>query len=340
MNPFTGDPALSIGSLGERGVIAEIRRWLGTASPRSPFGLGDDCAVVPSSKAPQLITVDPVIYGRHFDDKVPPAAAGAKLFKRNLSDIAAMGGVPRAAVVALAIDPAVSIRWLEQFYRGIARVSRMHGVPVVGGDVAQLTGGIVATLTLLGGARSPHQRILTRSGARPGDWICVTGSLGGSRQAHHWNFSPRLAEGAWLASRREVVAMMDVSDGLAKDLSSLTPPGAMARLDSRMIPISGDARRASRSSGRSALAHALGDGEDYELVFALRGTTEFESFARDWRRRFPRLRLTRIGRFFRPSAVADLRVEWIDAACFGGYEHLSRTEDRTKRDARPPAVHD
>ncbi|MBP7142025.1 MAG: thiamine-monophosphate kinase [Opitutaceae bacterium] len=322
MNPFTRKPSASIAALGERGVISEIRRWLGPASPASPFGLGDDCAVVPRSRALQLVTVDPVIYGQHFDDSVSAGAAGAKLFKRNLSDIAAMGGVPRVAVVALAIDPCVSIRWLEQFYRGIARVSRTYDVPIVGGDVAQLSGGIVATLTLLGAASPRNRRILTRSGARAGDWICVTGCLGGSRRSHHWSFTPRLREGEWLAGRPEVVAMMDVSDGLAKDLDSLTPGGTIARLDPCEVPLSRQARAASRASGLAPLAHALGDGEDYELAFVIRDSTDFASFARVWKRAFPRVRLSRIGRFFRRSSISVAPVDWIDAEIYGGFEHL------------------
>ncbi|HPK50302.1 MAG TPA: AIR synthase related protein, partial [Opitutaceae bacterium] len=115
MNPFTDQPAEAIGSLGEQRLIAAIRRWLGAASPASPFGIGDDCAVVPAGRAAQLLTVDPVIYGQHFDDAVPPRAVGEKLFKRNLSDIAAMGGRPRAAVVALALDARVRLDWLEAF---------------------------------------------------------------------------------------------------------------------------------------------------------------------------------------------------------------------------------
>jgi thiamine-monophosphate kinase len=102
-------------------VITAIRGWLGSASPRAPFGIGDDCAVLPGSRAAQLVTVDPVIYGEHFNDSIAPRAAGEKLFKRNLSDIAAMGGRPRAAVVALALDARVKLAWLEQFYRGPGR---------------------------------------------------------------------------------------------------------------------------------------------------------------------------------------------------------------------------
>lgn len=328
MNPFTHTPSQSITALGEPGVIASIRRWLGAASPQSPFGIGDDCAVVPESsdaRGPLLLTVDPVIYGRHFDDAVTPGAAGAKLFKRNLSDIAAMGGRPRAAVVALAIDPTVSIRWLELFYRGLARISRAYDVPLVGGDVAQLTGGIVATLTLMGEACAPGRRILTRSGAQPGDWICVTGNLGGSLRSHHWKFTPRLQEGAWLAARPEVVAMMDVSDGLAKDLDALAPARTLIRLDPATIPISRDAHLAARISGRTALAHALCDGEDYELAFVIRGRSDFAALARAWGHAFPDVKLSRIGRFFHRSEAKGIPSTWIDLESYRGFEHLLPT---------------
>lgn len=97
LSPFTRHPRESVAALGEVRLIAAIRGWLGDTSPRSPFGIGDDCAVLPSAPGAGLVTVDPVIHGRHFDDSVPPEAVGAKLLKRNLSDIAAMGGRPRAA---------------------------------------------------------------------------------------------------------------------------------------------------------------------------------------------------------------------------------------------------
>ena len=104
MHPFTRHLPDSVSALGEAKLIAAIRRWLGDVSPRAPFGIGDDCAVLPASRGRQLITVDPVIYGRHFDDTVPPRAVGEKLLKRNLSDIAAMGGRPVAAVLGITLD--------------------------------------------------------------------------------------------------------------------------------------------------------------------------------------------------------------------------------------------
>ncbi len=307
MSPFTKRRAESVSALGEARLIASIRRWLGAASPRAPFGIGDDCAVLPTGRGRSLLTVDPVIYGEHFDAAVPPRAVGAKLFKRNLSDIAAMGGRPRAAVVALALDPNVRLEWLEGFYRGLAAVSRKYLVPIVGGDVARHDGGIVATMTLVGEAAAG--RVVTRTGARTGDGIFITGQLGGSlASGHHWKFSPRLAEGAWLAGRPEVRAMLDVSDGLAKDIRALTPPGAEPALDAAALP---------RRRGCDLRA-ALSDGEDYELLFAVTGGSD-AAFLRAWRRNFPRTRLSCIGHFVRRGArpPGALNLEG-----HRGYEHL------------------
>lgn len=323
MHPFTDSPRRSVTALGELRLIEQIRTWLGDTSPRSPFGIGDDCAVLRRSKSHQLITVDPVIYGEHFDDRVSPGAAGQKLFKRNLSDIAAMGGSPLGAVVALALDARVKLQWLASFYRGLAAVSRRFHVPIVGGDIAHHRGGIVATLTLLGETTGP--RFVTRQGARTGDWIYVTGRLGGSLQGHHWRFVPRLAEGRWLARQKEVVSMMDVSDGLAKDLNSLTPPQCRPFLDETRIPISAAARIMARRSGRTPLAHALTDGEDYELVFVVKADARRVLFERRWRRAFPRVPLSCIGRFATDGKAVDPRAlgfSPLELGRYRGFEHL------------------
>ena len=310
MHPFATGPRDRVDSLGEGGLITAIRHWLGNACPPAPAGIGDDCAVLPAARHQQLITVDPVIFGRHFDAAVPPAAVGAKLLKRNLSDIAAMGGRPRAAVVSLCLDRSTRVRWLREFHRGLATTARRHGVTLVGGDVAEAPGALIASLTLLGG--SDGTRVLTRQGARPGDWIAVTGRLGGSlTSGHHHRFTPRLAEGRWLARRPEIRAMMDVSDGLAKDLAALTPPGARAALDLATIP---------RRRG-CTLAAALGDGEDYELLCAIGSRANLPALRGAWRRRFPTLPLTVIGKFVRNpgSRTAPATLPAL------GYEHLRPT---------------
>jgi thiamine-monophosphate kinase len=334
MHPFSSHLPETVSALGERRLIEAIRRWLGDTSPRTPFGIGDDCAVLPAMPGHSLLTVDPVIYGEHFDDAVSPRAAGEKLLKRNLSDIAAMGGRPVAAVVALAFDGRLKIRWLAAFYRGLAAVSRRYEVPIVGGDIARQREGVVATLTLLG--RAAASRVVTRTGARPGDDIYVTGHLGGSRVRHHWAFTPRLDQGAWLARQRGVRSMMDVSDGLAKDLLALAPAGTVPALDRAALPVSAAARRLARTSGRTALDHALSDGEDYELVFSLAANAPAGPFEARWRRTFPSLPLTRIGRFLAPKEARAAGA--FDLAAYHGFEHLAHLPDapRTPRRRRPP----
>lgn len=323
MHPYTNDRRRAVAALGEEKLIVAIRGWLGEASPHAPFGIGDDCAVIPGTRGPQLITVDPVIHGRHFDDRVPPAKVGAKLLKRNLSDLAAMGGTPTAAVLALTLDARVSVRWLEQFYRGLAAAAQQYGVPVVGGDIAQADHVLAASLTLLG--RAAAGRVLTRIGTRIGDHLFVTGELGRSLESgHHVNFEPRLCEGAWLARRRDVVAMMDVSDGLAKDLHALTPEGAHPVLFAAQLP-----RR-----GRATIEEALTDGEDYELVFAVRARTRPERLLADWQQAFPKVRLTRIGAMMPAGAAPPGSVE---LAKLRGYEHLgarSRAAGKTAAGSR------
>jgi thiamine-monophosphate kinase len=316
MTPFTSSRAASVAAQGERRLIAGIRRWLGRASPASPFGIGDDCAVIPPTRHRQLVTTDPVIWGQHFDATVSARAVGAKLLKRNLSDIAAMGGRPVAAVVSLALAPQTSIRWLEQFYRGLAACALRHDVRIVGGDITQGPAGFFGAFLTLHG-ESAGARVVTRGGARAGDSIYVTGSLGGSLLGHHHSFTPRLAEGAWLAGRPEVRAMMDVSDGLAKDLDSLTPDGLAPALDATAVPVSAAARRRARTTGKTPLAHALGDGEDYELLIVVRaGAGKFE---RNWRKRFPSLKLSRLGRFVRKNQLPAGALRLSD---YHGYEHL------------------
>ncbi len=310
MNPFTDDFTRSVAALGERRLIESIRQWLGSASPPPPRGIGDDCAVLPPSARGRqlLLTVDSVIYGKHFDSSLPARAAGAKLLKRNVSDLAAMGGRPTAAVVALSFDPRVGRKWLEEFYRGLAACARAWKVPVVGGDVAQADGVVVASLTLLGETAGP--RALTRAGASAGDWIYVTGALGNSvATGHHHAFAPRLREGAWLARQSSVRAMIDVSDGLAKDLPAITPPGCAPALSAGAIP---------RRRGAS-LAAALSEGEDYELLFAVAAKGGRSAFERIWKRAFPRLRLTCIGRFF---PLSEIPSGAFDLGSLSGYEHL------------------
>jgi thiamine-monophosphate kinase len=314
-------PPTTLGSLGETALVEAIRRWLGPANPPPPAGIGDDCAAVDHRARRLLLTVDPVIRGRHFDDALPPRLVAEKLLKRNLSDIAAMGGRPLHAVIALTAPPDLEVAWLERFYRALARCARRHGVLVVGGDCTRTDGFLGAYLTLTG---APGKNLLTRTGARQGDVLFVTGRLGGSLLGRHARFTPRLAEGAWLASTQGVHAAIDLSDGLGKDLSSIVPDGLCARVQLRALPVSADARRAAAKDGRPCIDHVLNDGEDFELLFAV-ARTRAAALEQGWKRRF-RTPLTRIGSFEKRLQGSN------DAVCFDpplpadvharGYEHF------------------
>ncbi|MBC2594823.1 thiamine-monophosphate kinase [Ruficoccus amylovorans] len=323
MTPFSHSLAQSVGSLNETTLISCIHNWLGRATPPPPAGIGDDCAVLPAVQGSPLLTIDPVVYGKHFDDSLPPEQVAAKLLKRNLSDIAAMGGRPHAAVLGLMLSANLSMTWLERFFEGLKVSSLTYKTHIVGGDICSAEGRtFAATLTLYGEASRPVQRL----GGQPGDRVAVTGHLGGSLLGKHAAFIPRLTEGQWLAARPEVKAMMDLTDGLAKDLPAMLPPQACARLDTASVPLDEAAGRMAERSGQSPLYHACCDGEDYELLVILDGQADLSPLLEAWSRDFD-LPLTLIGKFADASPETDGHLT--DAAngniLFprGGYQHLS-----------------
>lgn len=284
MELFSTNQAETIAHLGERSLIKNIQSWLGDANPPAPAGIGDDCAVLKkTSNLDQLLTTDCVAYKRHFDASASPEAVGEKLIKRNLSDIAAMGGTPGPALLALFTGGDLKTKWLQKFYEGIASAALRYGTRLIGGDVCEgEPGTFCATLTLLGEAQTP---VLRRS-AEPGDTLWVTGSLGGSILGHHLSFEPRLTEGHWLAQTGFAHAMIDITDGLAKDLPSLLSEGTAAFLDLEAIPLSEAVHALSKETEKPALEHAFCDGEDYELCFALDHEADIERFKEAWKNTF------------------------------------------------------
>lgn len=280
MFPFTQDKEDRIGRIGENEVISSIRRWLGGANPALPRGIGDDAAVLPSPANSNLVlTNDSLVYGRHFDEFTSPSQAGAKLLKRNLSDVAAMGGQPLHSVLAITCGSDLSLSWLAEFFKGLSEAALTYGCEINGGDLAEGDPGTFsATLTLLGQAERP----VPRQGGSPESWVWSTGVLGGSILGHHLTFEPRLAEGRWLAARDEIVALMDITDGLARDLTKMVPEGLQARIDLALVPVADGARAAAQDSGKPAVWHALTDGEDYELLFITQPGTDVDRFESAW----------------------------------------------------------
>ena len=238
------------------------------ADPRVLIGPGDDAAAVRfTAAAPVLATTDMLLEGSCFIlAEAGPRLVGRKAMAVNLSDIAAMAGRPVAAVVSVGLPRSGGRALAEELYLGLREVADAFNTALVGGDTNSWNGPLVISVTVLGEAteRGP----VRRSGARPGDWLFVTGPLGGSIRGKHLTFTPRVREALALHQAAELQAMIDISDGLAADLHHLCEEsGCGAMLREQAIPIADAARQ--MPDTKSALEHALGDGEDFELLFAV-----------------------------------------------------------------------
>jgi thiamine-monophosphate kinase len=231
-------------------------------------GIGDDAAVLRSeSDRDWLVATDMLMEGVDFTfPPATPGLVGRKGLAVNLSDIAAMGGRPTAAFVSVALPVGRGIEFARDLHAGLLDLADQYGVVLAGGDTNSWRGPLVINVAVVGEPYGP--RAITRDGAKPGDWIFVTGELGGSLDGHHLTFIPRVREAALLVELADVHAMIDVSDGLAADLHHiLERSGAGAIVDAASIPVSVAARQS--KDGRDPLQHALSDGEDFELVFTV-----------------------------------------------------------------------
>lgn len=250
----------------ELALIDWIRQRATSASSLQ-LGIGDDCAVWRPSSAPLLFTTDVLMEDVDFRiDETTPQLIGRKAMAVNLSDIAAMAGRPLAALVGVALPKSRGFEFAKQLHEGMQSLADEFGVAIIGGDTNTWDGPLVISVTLIGEAteRGP----VRRSGAQPGDWLFVTGPLGGSILGHHLTFTPRVREALELHQLVDLHAMIDLSDGLAADLHHLLDESHVgATLFEDSLPISEAACR--KNDNRSPLEHALSDGEDFELLFAV-----------------------------------------------------------------------
>jgi thiamine-monophosphate kinase len=247
----------------------ELIDWIRKTQRNSPMlrlGIGDDLAAL---KWPVgdliLVGVDQVIDGVHFDSSIHSLnQIGRKSLNRNLSDCAAMGCLPVAALAAVALPRDFSLERAKDLCDGLRQAGDEFQCPIVGGDTATWDGKLVLSVTILG--RSAGIKPVTRDGARPGDGIFVTGPLGGSILGRHLTFVPRVELGREIAP--VATAMIDISDGLSRDLGHICRgSGVGAIVESGLVPIHSDAFELSGRDQVPALDHALNDGEDYELLF-------------------------------------------------------------------------
>lgn len=250
--------------MAESDFLDYVRRTA-AADPRVVVPIGDDLAALrwPAGDL-LLVGADQVLDGVHFDLKShSPRAVGAKAMNRNLSDCAAMACVPVAATVTLALPKGAGDALAVELIEGIRAAGQRFGCAVVGGDTGSWPGPLAISVAILG--RSAGLAPVTRRGARAGDKLFVTGPLGGSIRGRHLSFVPRVDLAIELAARFEVHAMLDLSDGLSRDLPRICAASNVgAIVDASRVPIHDDAREL----GGDALQHALHDGEDYELLFA------------------------------------------------------------------------
>ncbi len=256
--------------------------WQGAPGVR--VGIGDDAAVLDlPENGPLVVTTDLLLDGVHFlTAEHSPQQIGRKALGVNLSDLAAMAARPLAAVVAMAVPQGPTSGELARaLLEGIRPLAEEWGSPIVGGDTNVTRGPLTLAVTCFGMAHP--KGALLRSGARPGDRLLVTGELGGSLRRKHLEFTPRLAEAWLLVDRYEIHAAMDISDGLALDLSRMARrSGVGAILDLDRVPIARDAVAMSQvAPEKSPLERALGDGEDFELLLAVPPEVANELVARN-----------------------------------------------------------
>ena len=260
-------------AVGEFGLIDWIRRQQsGRPHQGTVLGIGDDCAILDVSAGTQLlVTTDMLMDGRHFQLASDGAeAVGYKAMGVNLSDIAAMAGLPRAAVVSVALPRGDAVQIGQGLSAGLKRMADRFEIDLVGGDTNAWDGPLVVNVALLG--ETGPQGAVCRSGARPGDVIMVTGPLGGSLwRGRHLRPDPRIKEALAICGVVRLDAMIDISDGLSSDLNHILEESGRlgAILDADEIPIHPDAMEQSRTDGIAALDHALHDGEDFELCIVL-----------------------------------------------------------------------
>ncbi len=245
--------------IGEFGLIRRIAKAEKISDKDVVVGIGDDTAVLKYKKNLYLLlTTDMLIEGVHFNKKATPFQIGWKALAVNISDIAAMGGIPKYGLVSLGLKKNTSLKFVDELYRGIKTIARKFDVKILGGDTVS-SSKLVINISLTGEVEKKY--LTLRKGAKIGDKIYVTGRLGGSISGKHLSFIPRVKEARYLVKNLHPTAMIDISDGLLSDLKRICEASNVgARIEQSKIPVSREA---------VSLQNALTGGEDFELLFTV-----------------------------------------------------------------------
>jgi len=300
--------------ISEEGLINKLQQQFKQKLPMGIVGIGDDCAVIPQDENKSLlITTDLLIEGTHFlRDAISAEDLGYKSIAVNLSDIAAMGGVPKYVFLSVALPRDVSDDWLEKFITGINSILDEHQVLLLGGDTSKSTKNIFINVMVVGEAQT--KKIKYRSNAKPNDIICVTDNLGDSKAGlecilkndcendlarillqQHYRPRPQISEGLFLAEYPEVHAMLDISDGINMDLQHLQDASNCGvKIDLEKLPISKSLLQFVEKFNFSPMELAAIGGEDYCLLITI-DANAFKKIAQDFQQKFKR-ELTAIGK--------------------------------------------
>jgi thiamine-monophosphate kinase len=277
---------MKLDALGEDRLLNRIVLHLPDGVGRKVFaGSADDCAIVKIASTQKFLVLktDCVVEGVHFAHGTNAADVGWKAMMRPLSDFAATSAVPDFALITLIVPQQTRVAWIQQLYRGLRKAADRFKVRIVGGETSNTPGPIAISVAVIGFVEK--SRAASRRGGRSGDDLFVTGRLGGAPNQRHLKFTPRIDESRWLTKNFPIHAMMDLSDGLGADLPRLARASKVGfNLELENLPVARGA----------TLKNAISDGEDYELLFAI-SPRDRNSLEHQWRRKFPKLLLTRIG---------------------------------------------
>jgi len=281
---------VTVSDFTERELIARISSRLPPPPAWMPVGIGDDAAVVePERQRLEVLSVDALVEGVHFDRAfTPPRAIGHRALAANLSDLAAMGAAPRLCLLSLALPASLPIDDFDGMIDGLTALAARHGLHVAGGNLTRSPGPLVVDVTVVGTAK--RRQVLTRSGARPGDELYVTGAIGAAAAglemlaaqdssacsgtnpcaARYLYPEPRVRMGLLVARNRAASAAVDLSDGLADGVHQIAlASGVGAVVEAERVPVEPAARDWFGRSGRDAADAAITGGDDYELLLAV-----------------------------------------------------------------------
>jgi thiamine-monophosphate kinase len=299
---------MKLGALGEDRLLNQILLHIPRGRASKVFaGSADDCAIVevPRSKKHLVLKTDCVVEGVHFVYGTNAFDVGWKAMMRPLSDFAAASAIPQFALITLIVPQQTKVAWVRGLYRGLHRAASRFKVSIVGGETSNTPGPIAISVSVIGFVET--SRSASRRGGRSGDDLFVTGRLGGALKQKHLKFVARIEQSRWLTKNFSIHAMMDLSDGLGADLPRLARASKMGfAIELENLPV----------ARGSTIDNAISEGEDYELLFAI-SPRERNSLQRQWRRKFPKLLLTRIGSLNCKSDTANRKLP-------GGYVHFQQ----------------